>query len=168
MGLTPHQFRHIGTKNCNFVNKPYRTRSQQGGPEYHFTPTHLHTYPPTHLPTSRRQARSGTPTHPPTYITLDPFFRNFFEKPVPCSGDLERLGASTHGAVGVWVRGCVGVCGCVGAWLRTHPHPPPAHPQRSAHPTHLSTDLPTNRLIVLLIEVGAVTFSRQGQGKRER
>ena len=74
------------------------------------------------------------------------------------------------GCVGAWVHECVGVwmCGCVGAWLRTHPHPPPTHPQRSAHPTHLPTYLPTNRFIVLLIEVGAVTFSRQGQGKRER
>ena len=35
------------------------------------------------------------------------FSASLCEKLVPSSGDLERLGASTHGAVGAWVRGCM-------------------------------------------------------------
>ena len=121
-------------------------------------------------PVTHRSQRSPVTLSPPkggesvTGSLSILFSGSLFEKQVPCFGDLERLGASTHGAEGVWVRRCAWVC----RGVVTHPPPPTTHPQRSAHPTHLPTYLPTTRFIVLLIEVGAVTFSRQGQGKRER
>ena len=122
-------------------------------------------------------------THPPTQrspVTLSPpkggesvtgSLSILFSGSLFCEAGTMFRGFGAPG--GIHPRGS----GCVGAWVRsvwvcrgvvTHPPPPTTHPQRSAHPTHLPTYLPTNRFIVLLIEVGAVTFSRQGQGKRER
>ena len=75
----------------------------------------------------------------------------------PESGPLPWWPETTLTAVGLLEAQNLGVLGV-----------PPTYLKRSAHPTHLPTYLPTNRFIVLLIEVGAVTFSRQGQGKRER
>ena len=63
-----------------------------------------------------------------------------------------------------WLRDPLGPMGSTGVAKNVEKYENFGRPR----PTHLPTYLPTNRFIVLLIEVGGVTFSRQGQEKRER
>ena len=208
--LPTHPPTHLSPSSTQ--RKSTHTAGKNEAPENVTPPAWLFslTYPPTHLPTSHRHARSGKPRTqqgkkdprkcnassvtfspgPPTHLhTYTPLaFKHAVEKHAHSKEKRDHRkcntssvaffpGADFHAPRVVsprpfpwahqgptrprfWASSCRGVV--------THPPPPTTHPQRSAHPTHLPTYLPTNRFIVLLIEVGVVIFSRQGQEKRER